>query len=471
MPPDFTFVKKVNKTSLAPPDGGKENFILKLHLAVRKEDWLHLCTPEEVLEALREKRPEGLFLYHPRWAVGDWDGAEGDQPLVDKAVILVLARAGFAEGKDYRRLASGGKGIRVVTTFLTQSEEEAKLIEEHIYFIAEETWVKVDKKPNTIKKLEEELSNHEKEQREKIRELDCLIEKKDWAGVRKIKSKLASLDLKIDRLKEKINCYDAKNKRVKASLFLDKAFGNRKQLERILGWDEIKKKWGRLLKVGQNITSVSQYRRLCNPPRDKAKAVIRQAKEILPSEIRADEKLKRIMDAQKKRKQLLNKAARKKFNWIFPLLEEEVDKILAQLERTIWETQIKNIEEIEELALTVFLATKKRIRNKLATENTIGLIDRCPVCQERDKAYIKRINGRYFLRCHKGSCTLNQSLVSYCIQEGLLSPKVFFKDKKAKRKSKEKQGWETISRQNSSLCHPKRRRKKLLKYCQKKTIY
>ena len=204
-----------------------------------------------------------------------------------------------------------------------------------------------------------------------------------------------------------------------------------------------KEKVGRLLKVGQNITSVSHYRRLCNPPKDKARATIKQAQEIIPTEIRADEKLKRIINAQRKRKQLLRKVAHKKFDWIFHLLEKETDKILSQLERTVWETRledIEDIEDIEELALTVFLATQKRTRNKLATENTIGLIDRCPGCQEKDKAYIKRVNSRYFLRCHKGSCTLNQSLVSYCIEEGLLSPDVLIKDKKGKKKVERKAG-------------------------------
>ncbi len=87
--------------------------------------------------------------------------------LVDKAVRLVFARAGLRENEDYRRLASGGKGIRVVSSFLTQTEEEAKLLEEHIYFVAEETWIEVDKKPNIIKKLKKELSNYKKEKRKK----------------------------------------------------------------------------------------------------------------------------------------------------------------------------------------------------------------------------------------------------------------------------------------------------------------
>ncbi len=168
--------------------------------------------------------------------------------------------------------------------------------------------------------------------------------------------------------------------------------------------------------------------------------MIRQAKEILPSEIRADEKLKRIIEAQRKRKQLLKKVAKKKFDWIFSLLEKETDKILSHLERVVWETKIKNIDDIEELALNTFLATQKRIRNKLTTENVIGLMDKCPPCGEKDKAYIKRVNGRYFLKCHKGSCTLNQSLVSYCIEEGLLSPNVLTKDKKTKKKTKRKAG-------------------------------
>ena len=434
-----TLLSKNNKNFPSPPPPLGEGFVLKLRLAARKEDWLHLRSREEVLEILERKQPEGLFLRHPRWAFWDWDGTKGDQPLVDKAVRLVFARAGLKEGRDYRRLISGGKGIRVVTTFLTQAEEEAKLLQEHVYLIAEETWIGVDKKPKLIEELEEKLSGYEKERKERIRELNYFYEKKDWAGVRKVRSRLASLEYKISKLKEKISCYDAKNKRVKASLFVDKVFGNRRQPERILGWDG-KKKWGRLLKVGQNITSVSHYRRLCTPPRDKAKATIKQAREILPSEVRTDEKLKRIIEAQKKRKQLLKKVAHKKFDWIFNLLDEETDKILARLEQVVWETKFENIEDIEELALTVFLATQKRIRNKLASEGVIGLKDECPACREKDKAYIKRVNNRYFLRCHRDSCTLNQSLVSYCIEKGLLSPDLLVKDKKTKKKIKRKTG-------------------------------
>ena len=436
-------IENVNKTSLFTPPGPgeQENFILKLRLAARKENWLHLPSREEVLKTLEEKRPGGLFLRHSCWAMWDWDAADGDQPIVDKAVKLVFARAGFAEGKDHRRLASGGKGIRVVTTFLTHTEEEAKLLQEHIYLVAEETWVDVDKKPKLIEELEEKLSNLEKERREKIRELYFLHEKKDWAGTKKVKSELALLDLKINKLKEKINCYDEKNKRVRADLFIDKAFGNRKQPERICGWDG-KKKWGRLLKIGQNITSVSHYRRLCSPPKNKTRAVIKQAQEILPSEIRTDEKLKRIIEAQRKRKQLLKKVAHKKFEWIFGLLEGETDEILAQLERVIWETKIENVDDIEQLALDAFLSQPGlRIRDK---GDTKGIISKCPACQEKDTAFIYHANGRYWVKCHRKqeNCELNKPkpLVQLCLEKRLLSPDLLTKDKKAKKKIKRKEG-------------------------------
>ena len=214
--------------------------------------------------------------------------------------------------------------------------------------------------------------------------------------------------------------------KVCAALFFDGAFLKRKTPERVLGLQvkDGKAKWARPIRSGTRVESAAAYRKLCQIPTMKAKrrrALLRWAKAILPTRGKEDllpghqVKIQKIIKEEKLRAELEQRGnlVCADFSFFFGLLDEEMKRIRAGL---IKRKGKKGIDREEE-ALEAFFSTYPwRIRHK---GGILGLTGPCPACGRKDKAYlIKTSSGRWYIKCHRASCGLDQSLLSFCVQEG-----------------------------------------------------
>ena len=406
------------------------HWTLKPQLAASRPTWREFSSRQAVLSWVEGAKPRGLYLYHSRWPIFDFDGGPGDQALVVQAARKVFQAAGFREGEDFRVVATGGKGVRVTWCYLFPSQEDVALLRERIARLAEEVHVLAPRAPRIVRESWEKLAEVKKELAETSALLDASWARRDWGAIKRLKSKVASLQAEATRLQKRASAWDSRKKRVRASVFLDPAVGARSHPERICGWDEVHGKWGRPLPPGKVIASPEEYKKFCRPPRDMVWAVLEYARELLPRETeKVPAHIEKILEGERRRRDLLRKGKRgeKKFNWIFSLLNEKVEDVLKILERAVWkeDVQAQISRDAEDLALSAF-SFHFPLKDKGEIKEVKGP---CPGCgggnkAKRGTAFLFRRGGRWYIKCHRTSCPLNspRPLLPFCLEEGIVSP-------------------------------------------------
>jgi len=418
-----------------------EIWLAKPRLAAKKNTWREFLTREELLAWLARKRPRGLFLYHPRWVVLDLDAADGEQHLAVFAARQLMRAAKMEEGRDYRLILTGGKGVRVVLRYLLPFPEDVKLFRRHLERLAEEVYIPAAFPPTSVREAKKRLAETKKKWDEASKELVDAAAKENWSEVRRIRLlKLNPLAHHTKILEKKVEAWDEKQRRVRVSAFLDPAVGARPIPERVLGWDEIKHKWGELLPVGAEINSADDYKRFCaipSTPAEMAERVLAAAEEILPRE--ADplpEEVLKIIEAERRREEILRHGgmAKKDFSYLFCLLDSETRETLSKLQQIVFPA--RDGDDLERAAFAAAAAAWPLKERPSGVWEVAGL---CPACKggdrrrDRGTAFVFEAGGKFFIKCHRKKCVeLNhpRRLKSFLLEKGLLETKPFQKEGK-----------------------------------------
>jgi len=418
-------------------------WLAKPRLAARKETWREFSTREELLAWLAAERSRGLFVHHLCWPLFDFDAADGEQPLALLAARVLMQEAGLKEGRDYRLVLTGGKGVRVVSCYLLPSPEDTRFFRCYLFRLAEETYIPAPFPPAVVREAKKQLAELEREWEEAVGKLVDAAARENWAEARKIRLlKLAPLSRRIEALRQRAAAWDEKHKRVRISAFLDPAVGARPVPERILGWDEVRYKWGELLPpgAGAEVDSASDYKRLCAvpfTPAQMADRVLAAAEEILPRE--ADplpEPVLRILEAERRRDEILQHGgvARKDFSYLFALFDAEVRGILSSLQRIVFPS--RESDDFERAAFAAAAAAWPLKEKPSGVWEVQGL---CPACgggdrrKDKSTAFIFRAGGKFFIKCHRQKCVgLNspRRLRFFLIEKGFLEVEPLQKERK-----------------------------------------
>ncbi|MDQ7032233.1 MAG: hypothetical protein Q9M37_05900 [Desulfonauticus sp.] len=375
-------------------------FIVKQKIYQKKENWGTFDTAEKLLEHILANSYQALYLFHSQVLTLDWDATKKDAHLAVKAARAIMGRLGLQEGKDWELVLTGGKGCRIWVNYYLENEQ-IKALKQAILDVAADTWIPCWSKPHIVKEKEQKIQ----EVRAEIEKIEKLIQAtSDYKHKRELIRKKSNYYKQLFKLQDDLKKY--KKGKIRADLFLDQGFLRRNSMpERILGLQtqDGKTKWARIA-TGKEVEKIEQYRNLCRVPTNPAKSLKKQAKYLLEKIKPLDQADLHVQDIIAKitntyQHQIFNA----KFDNIFNMLNKNTDEVLSQLITTEWGNNNDN-NELEEFLLSY--QGRTRIKN-----NVVGLVGPCPVCSQRDKAYLVRgKNGRWFLKCHRTSCAASDGI-------------------------------------------------------------